>query len=191
MPEQDDFIGFLRDVPSYVNSNNVGQPYTSYVPFVLKLFPGHIKDYNMVSFFFLFCHTSPFSEILWPYIKYNALLSILLLCFQQRIPAACIPTFTIPQGELTVVSTRSRDVLFKAKYSSESGEDGSLKIQGWKRIINRMNIKQGDTLFSILHNGMWGVYWFFFYFTLWSWWVVGWWRLYMMIDEETIYVRRV
>ena len=49
MPEQDDFIGVLRGVPLYVNSNNVGQPYTSYVPFVLKLFPGHIKDYNMVS----------------------------------------------------------------------------------------------------------------------------------------------
>ena len=74
--------------------------------------------------------------------------------------------FTIPQGELTVVSARSGDVLFKAKYSSESGEDGCLKIQGWKRIVNRMNIKQGDTSFSILHNGMWGVYWFF-YFTLW------------------------
>ena len=29
--------------------------------------------------------------------------------------------------------------------------------------MNRMNIKQGDTLFSILHNGMWGVYWFFLF----------------------------
>ena len=58
MPEQDDFIGFLRDVPSYVDSNsNVGQPYTSYVPYVLKLFPTHIKDSKMVSFFLLFCHT--------------------------------------------------------------------------------------------------------------------------------------
>ena len=54
MPEQDDFIGVLRDVPSYVNSNNVGQPYTSYVPFVLKLLPRHIKDYNMVRFFYYF-----------------------------------------------------------------------------------------------------------------------------------------
>ena len=55
-PEQDDFIGFLRDVPTYVNSNNVGQPYTSYVLFVLKLFPGHIKDYNMVIFFAILSH---------------------------------------------------------------------------------------------------------------------------------------
>src|SRR3954470_20048369 len=95
MPKQDDFIGFLRDVPSYVNSNNVGQPYTSYVPFVLKLFLGHIKDYNMVSFFCYFVTLVHYN---------NALLSILLLCFQQRIPAACIPTCTVPQGEVTVVS---------------------------------------------------------------------------------------
>ena len=55
MPEQDDFIGFLRDVPSYVDSNrNVGQPYTSYVPYVLKLFPTHIKDSKMVSSFCYF-----------------------------------------------------------------------------------------------------------------------------------------
>ena len=54
MPEQDDFIGFLRDVPSYVDSNNVGQPYTSYVPCVLKLFPTHIKDSKMVSSFCYF-----------------------------------------------------------------------------------------------------------------------------------------
>ena len=50
------------------------------------------------------------------------------------------------------------DVLFKTRYSSESGEDGCLKIQGWKRIVNQMNIKHGDKLFSILHNGMWGVF---------------------------------
>src|SRR3954469_8333762 len=87
----------------------------------------------------------------------NALLSILLLCFQQRIPAACIPTCIVPQGELTVVSAWSWDALFNTKYSSKSGEDGCLKIQGWKRIVNRMNIKHGDKLFSILHNGMWGV----------------------------------
>ena len=73
MPEQDDFIGFLRDVPSYVDSNNVGQPYISYVSYVLELFPGHIKDYKMVSFlcyFFTLVHYN------------NALLSILILCFQ-------------------------------------------------------------------------------------------------------------
>ena len=83
--------------------------------------------------------------------------------FSTEDPGSMYSYVTIPQGELTVVSTRSGDVLFKAKYSSESGEDGCLKIQGWKRIVNRMNIKQGDKLFSILHNGMWGVYWFFLF----------------------------
>ena len=51
--------------------------------------------------------------------------------------------------------------LFNTEYSSESGEDGCLKIQGWKRIVNRMNIKHGDKLFSILHNGMLGVFFLF------------------------------
>ena len=56
MAEQDDFIDVLRGVPSFVNSNNVGRPYTSYVPFVLKLLPGHIKDYNMIRFFTILSH---------------------------------------------------------------------------------------------------------------------------------------
>ena len=73
-----------------------------------------------------------------------------------------MPRWMPPQGELTVVSARLWDVLFKTDYSTESGDDGCVRIKGWKRIVNRMNIKDGDKLFSILHNGMWGVFWFFF-----------------------------
>ena len=51
MDEQDDFIDFLKGVPSFVNFNNVGESYTPYVPFVLKLRPEHIKSFNMVRVF--------------------------------------------------------------------------------------------------------------------------------------------
>ena len=56
MDEQDDFIDVLKGVPSFVIFNNVGESYTPYVPFVLKLFPGHIKDYSMVRFFTILSH---------------------------------------------------------------------------------------------------------------------------------------
>ena len=51
MDEQDDFIDVLKGVSSFANFNNVGESYTPYVPFVLKLFPEHIKSFNMVIFF--------------------------------------------------------------------------------------------------------------------------------------------
>ena len=49
--EQDDSIDVFKGVPSFVNFNNVGESYTPYVSFVLKLFPEHIKSFNMVRFF--------------------------------------------------------------------------------------------------------------------------------------------
>ena len=66
------------------------------------------------------------------------------------------------RGELTIVSARPWNILFKHGYSTESGSNGCLRIKGWKRIVHQKNIKAGDKLFSILHNGMWGVFWFFF-----------------------------
>ena len=55
--EQDDFINVLKGVPSFVNLNNIGKPYTPYVPFVVKLFSEHVKDNNIiVSFFTILSH---------------------------------------------------------------------------------------------------------------------------------------
>ena len=71
-----------------------------------------------------------------------------------------------PRGELTVVSARPWDVLFKTEYSTESGHDGCLRIKGWQRIVNQMNIKAWDKLFSILHYGNGGVFWFFYIYPL-------------------------
>ena len=51
MDKQDDFIDVLKGVPSFANFCNVGESYTPYVPFVVQLFPGHVKDFNMVRFF--------------------------------------------------------------------------------------------------------------------------------------------
>ena len=51
LDEQDDFIDVLKGVPSFANYYNAGESYTPYVPFVLKLFLGHIKDFSMVRFF--------------------------------------------------------------------------------------------------------------------------------------------
>ena len=64
------------------------------------------------------------------------------------------------RGELTIVWPW--EVLDKHAYSTESGSDGCLTIKGWTRIVHQKKIKAGDKLFSILHNGMWGVFWFFF-----------------------------
>src|ERR1041385_3802102 len=86
--------------------------------------------------------------------------------FSTQNPGSCTPKWMPPQGELIVVSAWAWDVLFSTDYSTEAGDDGCVRIRGWKRIVNRMNIKHGDKLFSILHNGMWGVYWFFFSFHL-------------------------
>ena len=67
------------------------------------------------------------------------------------------------RGELTVVSARPWDVLFKTEYNTESERDGGcLRIKGWQRIVNRMNIKAWDKMFSILHYGNGGVFWFFY-----------------------------
>jgi len=62
------------------------------------------------------------------------------------------------RGELTIVSARPWDVLFKHDYSTESGSNGCLRIKGWKKIVYQKNIKAGDKLFSILHNGNGGVF---------------------------------
>ena len=51
MDEQDNFIHILEGVPLFVNSNNIGESYTPYVPFVLKLRSNHIIFFNMVRFF--------------------------------------------------------------------------------------------------------------------------------------------
>ena len=51
MDEQDDFIDVLKVLPMAADFYNAGESYTPYVPFVLKLFPGHVKDFSMVRFF--------------------------------------------------------------------------------------------------------------------------------------------
>ena len=66
------------------------------------------------------------------------------------------------RGKLTIVSAQPWDVLYKHDYSTESGSNGCLRIQGWKKIVHQKNIKAGDKLFSILHNGNGGVFSFFF-----------------------------
>ena len=67
-------------------------------------------------------------------------------------------------GEVTIVSAWPWDVLCKHEYSTESGRDGCLSIKGRKKLVIQNNIKAGDKLFSILHYGNGGV--FFFHFTL-------------------------
>ena len=51
MDEQDDFIDVLKSLPMAADFHNVGASYTPYVPFVLRLFPEHIRDISMVRFF--------------------------------------------------------------------------------------------------------------------------------------------
>ena len=51
MYEQDEYIEVLKDVAGFANFYDVGESYTPYVSFVLKLFPGHIKYFSMVRFF--------------------------------------------------------------------------------------------------------------------------------------------
>ena len=51
LDEQDDFIDVLKSLPMAADFYNAGESYTPYVPFVLKLFPGHIKSFSMVRFF--------------------------------------------------------------------------------------------------------------------------------------------
>ena len=67
------------------------------------------------------------------------------------------------RGELTIVSARPWDVLFKHDYSTESGKDGFLRLKGWKKLVVQKNIKVGDKLFSILHSGKGGAFWFFLF----------------------------
>ena len=70
------------------------------------------------------------------------------------------------RGELTVVSAQPWEELFKADYSTESeseSDGGCLRIKNWKRIVIQKNIKPWDKMFSILHYGNEGVYWFFIF----------------------------
>ena len=64
MDEQDDFIDVLKGLPMAANFYNAGGSYTPYVPFVLQLFPGHIRDISMVRFFYYSITCPSFSEIL-------------------------------------------------------------------------------------------------------------------------------
>src|SRR3954471_19518543 len=72
------------------------------------------------------------------------------------------------RGEPTVVAyscgcRQPGEELFKTNYSIESERDGgSLRIKNWKRIVIRKNIKDWDKVFSILHYGNEGVFWFFY-----------------------------
>ena len=77
-----------------------------------------------------------------------------------------MPSWMPDRGELTIVSARPWDVLFKHYYSTESGSDGFLRMKGWRKLVVQNNIKARDKLFSILHNGNGGVFWLFFHFTL-------------------------
>ena len=66
------------------------------------------------------------------------------------------------RGKLTIVFARPWDVLFKHDYSIESVRDGCLRIKGWRKLVVQKKPKAGDKLFSILHNGNGGVFWFYF-----------------------------
>ena len=81
---------------------------------------------------------------------------------QQRLLKAVVPSWMPDRGELTIVSARPWDVLFKHDYSTESGRDGCLRIKGWRKLVVQKKPKAGDKLFSILHNGNGGVFWFYF-----------------------------
>ena len=65
-------------------------------------------------------------------------------------------------GEVTMVSARPWDVLFQHNYSTESGQNGCLRMKGWRKLVVQNNIKARDKLFSILHYGNGGVFWFFY-----------------------------
>ena len=74
-----------------------------------------------------------------------------------------MPRWMPSRGELTVVSARPWEVLFKTVYSTDSQRDGgSLRIKNWKRIVSRKDIKAWDKMFSTLHYGNGGVFWFFY-----------------------------
>ena len=95
MDEQTEYIEVLKDVTGFANFFYADESYTPYVPFVVKLFPGYVSNYIMVRFFtVLSLATSSFS----------ALQSILLRCFQQRIPKKCVSRWMPSRSELTVVS---------------------------------------------------------------------------------------
>ena len=51
MDEQDDFIDVLKGLPMAADFYNADESYTPYVPFVVKLFSGHVKDFFLVRFF--------------------------------------------------------------------------------------------------------------------------------------------
>ena len=51
MDEQSEYIEVLKDLADFVNFYDAGQSYTTYVPFVVELFPGYVKNPNMVIFF--------------------------------------------------------------------------------------------------------------------------------------------
>ena len=55
MMEQDEFIEVLTGVAGFAYIYDAGESYTPYVPFVVQMFQGHVKDFNMVRFL-LFCH---------------------------------------------------------------------------------------------------------------------------------------
>ena len=66
------------------------------------------------------------------------------------------------RGELTIVCAQPWGESFKHDYSTESGTNGCVRIKGWRKIVVRKNPKAGDKLFSILHHGARGVFWFYF-----------------------------
>ena len=83
--------------------------------------------------------------------------------FSTENSEKCVPRWMPSRGEHTVVSTWPWEVLFKTDYSTERQRDGGfLRIKGWKRIVNQMDIKSWDKMFSILHYGNGGVFWFFY-----------------------------
>ena len=66
------------------------------------------------------------------------------------------------RGELTIVCAHPWGESFKHDYSTESGRNGCVRIKGWRKIVVQRKPKAGDKLFSILHNGEGGVFWFYF-----------------------------
>jgi len=63
MYEQDEYIEVLKGVPGFVDFYDAGESYTPYVPFVVELFPGYVKDSNMVRFFYYSVTSPSFSEV--------------------------------------------------------------------------------------------------------------------------------
>ena len=88
---------------------------------------------------------------------------MLLICSStQRLPDDVVPKWICDRGELTIMCAHPWGGSFKHDYSTKNETNGCLKIKEWRNMMVPKRPKAGDKLFSILHNGDGGVFWFYF-----------------------------